>query len=119
MKTHTKGPWRIIDREVLEDGSIYPAHIVGENDIEVVHIETNTIIKLSQEYPGGIWGDNSKRDANAKLIAAAPELLESLKRCMARLDYLFEVNDFEVAYGETAAAANEARQIIAKAEGAQ
>jgi hypothetical protein len=58
--THTPGPWEVLSR------SIYQVDAIGGR--EVVH-------------GNGIKGrdNNQEREANARLIAAAPELLAALK----------------------------------------
>jgi len=29
ITVYTPGPWKVVPREILEDGSVYPQHIVG------------------------------------------------------------------------------------------
>jgi hypothetical protein len=53
---------------------------------------------------------NAEQEANARLIAAAPELLEALHEMIHQFDQ-FNVNEFE------AKAIKDARAAIAKAEG--
>jgi hypothetical protein len=68
---HTPGPWKI-NRHGYE--SLYACHefVEGDSGIGVC----------------GIWHPESHReqDANARLIAAAPELLEALKQVVAWMD---------------------------------
>jgi hypothetical protein len=90
---HTPGPWGCIDtsnyahdyRLTKPDGSTLP-----------LHVEAN---------------DHSEQRANARLIAAAPDLLEALK------DMLDGHEDACTGYGE--GAADKARSAIAKATGEQ
>ncbi|MBR8475800.1 hypothetical protein [Burkholderia cenocepacia] len=77
---HTPGPWRIIEREILEDGSVYPRHIVGgDRDTEVCMLEGSATAALAAREPHGIWGRNANGDLtiDAALIKAgrkaAPE----------------------------------------------
>ena len=66
---HTKGPWT-----VGEESGIATGCIEIEGDLcPVAHVEKwDTLSETSQE----------EAEANALLIAAAPELLEALKNCV-------------------------------------
>ena len=85
-KKHTPGPWYI-------DGPAITSHTYHRLDCIVENVDTL---------------------ANAKLIAAAPELLEALEQV------LIEYDEVDLAYGEPqsfTSAINEARRVIAKARG--
>jgi hypothetical protein len=56
---HTPGPWRIADEGSSEDGPL----IIAPDDFAFVQV----------------YGNNKKAKANARLIAAAPEMFEALK----------------------------------------
>ena len=63
MSKHTPGPWRYCDGGVFSD-------FEGKEDITI-----------AQVLRAGINGHNSwEGQTNGRLIAAAPELLEALKR---------------------------------------
>ena len=68
MKTHTPGPWYYVDYAgsfVIQDGPYY---------------EDPNILCYDDEF--GI-GDSEKAEANAKLAAAAPDLLKACIDVMA------------------------------------
>ncbi|WP_155638648.1 hypothetical protein [Burkholderia cepacia] len=68
---HTPGPWKVVEREVLEDGSVYPRHIVGgERELEVCLLEGPAVAALALKEPNGIYG----RNGNGDLISAAPDM---------------------------------------------
>jgi len=105
MRKHTPGPWRIS----AESQSIV------EQDNQAIGSKLGLLIATAHGYTdSGYFPDDDEGVANARLIAAAPELLEALKI------FLNEFNDFEVmkrtpiAYHKVVKAAHAA---IAKAEG--
>ncbi|MBR8157101.1 hypothetical protein KDX20_21955 [Burkholderia cenocepacia] len=80
---HTPGPWRIVEREVLEDGSVYPRHIVGgEEDHQVCLLESTVTAELAIRHPNECWGKNQ----NGKLLIAAPDMAEILEFIAADAD---------------------------------
>lgn len=93
MRKHTPGPWHFLDwGGRIVDGA------AGSSQILIATIALNTR-----------GGDESRR--NARLIAAAPEMLESLKE----LELFVRVLGLDSAPAASAAA--DARAAIAKAEG--
>lgn len=71
---HTRGPWSVF---IPEDGMVYeggdcPATIRAGG----IHVAT---------MAGERWRFSETGKANARLIAAAPELLEALEFCLDRL----------------------------------
>ncbi|MBT9173470.1 MAG: hypothetical protein DDT21_01871 [Syntrophomonadaceae bacterium] len=65
MSNHTPGPWHV-ENDLQYDGGTIP-YIVSETDVWIA--KTNTF--------------STNVEANARLIAAAPELLEALKKLLA------------------------------------
>lgn len=91
MKTkHTPGPWKIVARQVMEDGSVYPAHIVGgPTELEICWLEGQAVADLAVEDPEH-W---DKPKVDGPLIAAAPELLEAAVAFMEGEGNCKEVRD--------------------------
>lgn len=103
----TTAPWKLVRREVMEDGSVYPTHIVsGPEEFQVCTLESSVIAKAAIDNPGERWGIS---DANARLICAAPELLEACQMLLVCMN---------LANWEGDPAAEKARLAIAKATGA-
>jgi len=97
---HTAGPWRI---ELLRHKLGPNTGMVSETLIRPVAEGTNAIARVLN------WIGTEKQDvANARLIAAAPELLEALKKAVAVLD--------EDDSGPADEFVSELRAAIAKAE---
>jgi hypothetical protein len=80
---HTPGPWTIADKTDIRDGDGLIARVATA------------------------WAGNGIINANARLIAAAPELLEALEKMLG---------DFST-YGALEVEAAKARAAIAKARG--
>ena len=93
MSAHTPGPWEVVDGRRI--GVILPNAIGGGYD--------SHCIAVTQESA------HINAEANARLIAAAPELLEALKAIKDHPNTRYEV---EAQLGESTWNA------IAKAEGA-
>ena len=93
MSKHTPAPWRIYDCEYA-----IRVGIEGPNGASVIAFG-------AEGDDSGVWGNTPEQsEANARLIASAPELLEALEWTARALD-------------KEHPAAIKARQIIAKAEG--
>lgn len=96
LSVHTPGPWKVIGP--------YVAHTV-EHDIEGLPSD----IELVKRAP---WHTN---DADLRLMAAAPDLLDALRLCVAQLAVLKDVPMSEVLRTGHIAAISRARYAIAKA----
>jgi len=69
MAKHTKGPWAV-------EGPVGPEVIRGH--IHIVDCPGLTVTSITPKSPHPVM-DEQERQANARLIAASPELLEALK----------------------------------------
>jgi hypothetical protein len=116
--SHTPGPWEV---EPLEPGRKYYGTKVRLNADSVVEVWTNSgPMKASEREIANGWEPDHGFDhvesatdlANARLIAAAPELLEALKQL---LDYTAACEGMLNA--SEAGQCKKARAAIAKAEG--
>ena len=94
---HTPGPWSAIGRYVKSFG---PSFLSGGREVCAV---------------SNFTGSEGENEANARLIAAAPELLESLTQTVASLEYWFP--RWGDPGGANSAMMNVARAAIAKATG--
>jgi hypothetical protein len=87
---HTPGPWRTADMHkhglYMNDGaaSVVQADEAAEEDEPIQHI---AFVSCHADYKRGTGhkAQCEARDANARLIAAAPDLLEALKAVMEAL----------------------------------
>ncbi len=66
MAKHTPGPWRAEEREVVT----YLGHPIAE------------VLDTAE----GLEGSDAEADANARLIAAAPDLVAALEMILAGVD---------------------------------
>jgi len=105
--THTAGPWHIgpFDR----DNQIF-------SDNGRMRLETGgtTLYPIATVNDG--W-DNTEDEANARLIAAAPELLAALKECVPWLESMPLATGDQPLRNKAARDLYNAQAAIAKAEG--
>jgi hypothetical protein len=80
MSKHTPGPWEYTEHDIGDDAFIVvPCNIVAKNGVFVV------------DFDGGLYSwegakaSNDERYANARLIAAAPDLLAACKEALAAI----------------------------------
>ena len=97
MSAHTPGPWKVTDARTEDDGETYGALIVQTADATIA--------------------SNIYHEADARLIASAPDLLYALKRVVERPGPLFHLvlDEHEKHWPQIAAA----RAAIAKATGGE
>lgn len=96
MSKHTPGPWRDNGDPTMDDPSEEYHEIVGGRGC----------------YPDGFALTGYISTANARLIAAAPELLEALRGLTAKINTLW---DKGITTGMNANDLRDARDAIAKA----
>lgn len=94
MSKHTSGPW-----EVTQYGRLVYADRDGDAECPSI---------------ADVDGDSPEADANARLIAAAPDLLAVCELVLARLDYLQSLWGKE---GVTDAVVQTIREAVIKANG--
>lgn len=81
----TPGPWSVIPREVMEDGSVFPCYIEGGSTaLQVCLLESQGCAQIRHDSPGK-WPELSEMShANFALIVAMrnqlPDLLARLER---------------------------------------
>lgn len=117
MKTKfTKGEW-IAD---LRGGccAVYPKHT--EDETNGCHFYDSRNIFFSSKGASydprkGCWSMSEEEQANAKLIAAAPDLLNSLISLKERIDYLICTGIVDINKMETIVDINIANDAIKKA----
>ena len=122
MSKHTPKPWVVVDRQVLEDGSVYPKHIIGGvTELQVCLFETpNVAHAIVNDESWKYLGKSEMHEANAQLIAAAPELYEAAKLVLAWYDAEEDHSqepDFYKRVEMCRASESAIRAAIAKAEG--
>ncbi len=97
---HTKGPWRISQFEVKAGGT--GRVIMGADDYTVASVTERS---------------TKENDINARLIAAAPDLLEIAKRFVAYHDGVARCDSAEERDECLCSVCIDARRVIKKAEG--
>jgi len=114
---HTKGPWKVF---YASNGSM-----LGVGVDRPRSVKHGTGVADAQ---GGLWGMGGEKQANAHLIAAAPDLLAALRRLEAACDdlagtrstktylYMIDVDQAKDALLALDFARDHARATIAKAE---
>lgn len=110
MSAHTPGPWSVFNHSWCETSVI----AIGF-DHSICLLDINHATEESQE------ADEAQMEANARLIAAAPELLEALKEALAcGMVPVSSANEGgAVMYSEHVRVADMIRAAVAKAEGKQ
>jgi len=99
---HTPGPWKA-DNHIIGDGwrVFVPRHDEADQHDAIADVET--------------WQSDTETEANARLIAAAPDLLDALKNVLDELHKHHKMNvkkDYSLMVADSVA-----RKAIAKAEG--
>jgi hypothetical protein len=108
---HTPGPWQV--RNELDD-TIVVGNVDGESFPDGTHHFHYDFICDTSVDDYGEPTDPDTAKANARLIAAAPELLAALKAAHAALDSIYETEGFLTEERATLARIEAA---IAKAKG--
>ena len=114
MKTqHTSGPW-------FKAGKGQNIEVRYKTGVKLCGVETDDLICMLPHYPDKNL--HSQYEANAALIAAAPELLEALREVTSELEAVFkwqlENNRIsDVVAVQRQATLDKARSAIAKARG--
>lgn len=86
MAEHIAGPWKIVDRYVEDDGSVYPRRITGDDGHIVCYLEAECVAALAIANPGSYWGEFPSKKATENVVVAAPDLLDALVDCRRALE---------------------------------
>ena len=110
MSKHTPGPWTIKEDKgfTFQDGEVdYGGYQINAPDVEQLAYVWRSNFRLGTDQVFGAM----EAEGNAKLIAAAPELLEALRLLLA------DVADYP-AWQRPCLAVDKANAAVAKATGA-
>jgi hypothetical protein len=122
MSAHTSGPWQFREYS-LSDEMLAEARAAGIEPIRFINNDGSVpitandsricVVDCQAEFKRntGHRAECAERDANARLIAAAPDLLAALKKCLNFIE------NVDANFGTKISAADDARAAIAKAEG--
>ena len=101
MSAHTNGPWKFIDATKVAGMQFAPKCVIKAGDKHIADFS---------------WNDNSpwfptkdESQANARLIACAPDLLEALQECE---EYFDDRADAEYETGSAIPIANEEMRLL-------
>ena len=108
MSGHTPGPWEVLPESDSHEGTL---NIVSEYEEKGGRASANWIAECD------LQSDEAQNRANARLIAAAPELLDALRELIAAGDYCITTDDDAKAMLRFGDAHKAARAAIAEAEG--
>lgn len=100
--THTPGPWKVY-------------HPISTAESLGIDAASGESVVVWGERHEGIIGE--RREANARLIAAAPELLEALRFCIPALEWSVANSPSAVRRSSARSDLEIARAAIAKATG--
>lgn len=106
MSEHTPGPWTIR----------FGLNVMGK---DVRYPSQERLVANAGGHANNIWNEQvtAENEANARLIAAAPDLLEALKEILAAGESYVDSADEVKAMLRFGRANDAARAAIAKAEG--
>lgn len=85
MATHTPGPWKIVGTERTYGG-------------EAIGAEGGSWIAITCDF--NRYDRDAEREANARLIAASPELLEAAQGTLEYWEFIENVAAFADIFGE-------------------
>ena len=118
---HTAGPWTLVSENLKREFVIY-----SHNGLKEIAFPKTIVSQRNSEY----WKNNKsdsktlwekiaseEEQANAQLIAAAPELLEALKQMKIAFNEIYLQSDYLDDSNICEEALKNANQAIAKAEG--
>lgn len=123
MSQHTPGPWRVDYGQGTGRGTIYPSkNSVFTNELGRTGSVANAHLPPLYDKAGKGFSEEAfaVMEANARLIAAAPELVETV-RLLA--DELYEALEYlraekpAIIHDEDYGPVNDARALLAKIEG--
>ena len=110
---HTPAPWAIYFCEPGDRNGVIYSESLPEGSPNICEMSADVCIKSEDRRRGDKWIYSEQRAADARLIAAAPDLLEALE------DLLSYLEGYDADYPESLPKFDRARAAITKAQGGQ
>lgn len=108
---HTPGPWRVPDQTYRRHLTVETSDKIDVFDGMVACPGSGGSVSYTDTICTLGWQGTPEWEANARLIAAAPDLLEALERCLNFIE------NTESEMGDTLECGDKARAAIARAKG--